>query len=125
MRDLNPRHPAPKAGALPDCANPRMSHQAVSNEMAHNTDQAGLRQSEIAVKSNFIYNLSGNIVVQIKKTGLFDLYYMGLSVNSKLRLRFKNIPKFFQGKLIVADFFGISVSNCRISQIGDEFVLGR
>ena len=24
MRDLNPRHPAPKAGALPDCANPRI-----------------------------------------------------------------------------------------------------
>ena len=23
MRDSNPRHPAPKAGALPDCANPR------------------------------------------------------------------------------------------------------
>ena len=23
MRDLNPRHPAPKAGALPDCATPR------------------------------------------------------------------------------------------------------
>ena len=54
MRDLNPRHPAPKAGALPDCANPRMSHQAVSNEMAHNTDQAGFRQSEIENKCNFI-----------------------------------------------------------------------
>ena len=24
MRDLNPRHPAPKAGALPDCAIPRL-----------------------------------------------------------------------------------------------------
>jgi hypothetical protein len=47
MRDLNPRHPAPKAGALPDCANPRMSHQAVSNERAHNTDQAPSRQSVI------------------------------------------------------------------------------
>jgi hypothetical protein len=23
QRDLNPRHPAPKAGALPDCAMPR------------------------------------------------------------------------------------------------------
>jgi hypothetical protein len=39
MRDLNPRHPAPKAGALPDCANPRMSYHAVSFESAHNTDQ--------------------------------------------------------------------------------------
>ena len=49
MRDLNPRHPAPKAGALPDCANPRISHQAVSNEMAHDTDQPCLRQSEIGL----------------------------------------------------------------------------
>ena len=47
MRDLNPRHPAPKAGALPDCANPRMSYHAVSFESAHNTEHAGLRQSEI------------------------------------------------------------------------------
>jgi hypothetical protein len=58
MRDLNPRHPAPKAGALPDCANPRMSYQAVSNEMAHNTDQAGFRQSEIEYKCNFISTFS-------------------------------------------------------------------
>ena len=27
MRDLNPRHPAPKAGALPDCANLRILSQ--------------------------------------------------------------------------------------------------
>ena len=27
MRDLNPRHPAPKAGALPDCANLRFLSQ--------------------------------------------------------------------------------------------------
>ena len=49
MRDLNPRHPAPKAGALPDCANPRISHQAVSNESAHDTDQPCFRQSEISL----------------------------------------------------------------------------
>ncbi len=54
MRDLNPRHPAPKAGALPDCANPRMSHQAVSNERAHNTDHDPSRQSEIGHKLVFI-----------------------------------------------------------------------
>jgi hypothetical protein len=47
MRDSNPRHPAPKAGALPDCANPRMSYHAVSFESAHDTDHAGLRQCEI------------------------------------------------------------------------------
>ena len=54
MRDLNPRHPAPKAGALPDCANPRMSHQVVSNERAHNTDQLASRQSQLGLKHDFI-----------------------------------------------------------------------
>ncbi len=29
-RDLNPRHPAPKAGALPDCATPRYPSQGQS-----------------------------------------------------------------------------------------------
>ena len=54
MRDLNPRHPAPKAGALPDCANPRMTYQAVSNERAHNTDPAPSRQSDLERKYQFI-----------------------------------------------------------------------
>ena len=27
-RDLNSRHPAPKAGALPDCATPRLNNTA-------------------------------------------------------------------------------------------------
>ena len=61
MRDLNPRHPAPKAGALPDCANPRMCLHAVSFESAHNTDTAGLRQCEFTTSGNFNREKNTNI----------------------------------------------------------------
>ena len=54
MRDSNPRHPAPKAGALPDCANPRLSYQAVSLASAHNTDRACFRQCEITTSDKNI-----------------------------------------------------------------------
>jgi hypothetical protein len=47
MRDSNPRHPAPKAGALPDCANPRKSFQAVFLSSAHDTYHPSYRQSEM------------------------------------------------------------------------------
>ena len=36
MRDSNPRHPAPKAGALPDCANPRCL--SISINLSKETD---------------------------------------------------------------------------------------
>ena len=45
MRDLNPRHPAPKAGALPGCANPRHSYLTVFLASAHDTDHARFSQS--------------------------------------------------------------------------------
>ena len=32
QRDLNPRHPAPKAGALPDCAMPRVNFEFYRNQ---------------------------------------------------------------------------------------------
>ena len=32
MRDLNPRHPAPKAGALPNCANARLLVYSNTND---------------------------------------------------------------------------------------------
>ena len=32
QRDLNPRHPAPKAGALPDCAMPRVNLEFYRNQ---------------------------------------------------------------------------------------------
>lgn len=37
QRDLNPRHPAPKAGALPDCAMPRLLRQA---QKQHDTNHS-------------------------------------------------------------------------------------
>ena len=61
MRDLNPRHPAPKAGALPDCANPRMCLHAVSFESAHNTEQAGLRQCVCVISGKIIMAFQRNI----------------------------------------------------------------
>lgn len=44
MRDLNPRHPAPKAGALPDCANLRNLRKALPLRDAHITDFPYTRQ---------------------------------------------------------------------------------
>jgi hypothetical protein len=52
MRDSNPRHPAPKAGALPGCANPRMTLHTVFLKSAHDTDRAGYRQCEMITSSN-------------------------------------------------------------------------
>ena len=45
MRDLNPRHPAPKAGALPDCANLRFFvSRGLPLRDAHITDFPHTRQ---------------------------------------------------------------------------------
>ena len=44
MTDLNPRHPAPKAGALPDCANLRNLRKALPLRDAHITDFTITRQ---------------------------------------------------------------------------------
>ena len=57
MRDSNPRHPAPKAGALPDCANPRKSFQAVSLSSAHDTGDASFRQSEMTTSDKNISSI--------------------------------------------------------------------
>ena len=38
MRDLNPRHPAPKAGALPNCANARLLVYSNTNDLSWQMD---------------------------------------------------------------------------------------
>ena len=70
MRDSNPRHPAPKAGALPDCANPRLSYQAVSLASAHNTDRACFRQCEITTSDK---NIREFFQMLINRAGLDEL----------------------------------------------------
>ena len=70
MRDSNPRHPAPKAGALPDCANPRLSYQAVSLASAHNTDRACFRQCEITTSDK---NIREIFQMLINRTRLDEL----------------------------------------------------
>ena len=70
MRDSNPRHPAPKAGALPGCANPRLSYQAVSLASAHNTDRACFRQCEITTSDK---NIREFFQMLINRAGLDEL----------------------------------------------------
>jgi hypothetical protein len=68
MRDSNPRHPAPKAGALPGCANPRMTLHTVFLKSAHDTDRAGYRQCEMITSSNKLGDFDSLVplVVQIR-----------------------------------------------------------
>ena len=50
QRDLNPRLPAPKAGALPDCAMPRFDKQATGPDSTGNCLQGRLRMTSAGTK---------------------------------------------------------------------------
>ena len=66
MRDSNPRHPAPKAGALPDCANPRIAFHTVFLKSAHDTDRAGFRQCEMMTSSNKLHRHDALMLLTIE-----------------------------------------------------------
>ena len=57
-RDSNPRHPAPKAGALPNCATPRHKTKASQKQSANNTQINSLGQRQklifILIHNQFI-----------------------------------------------------------------------
>lgn len=57
-RDLNPRHPAPKAGALPDCATPRYPSQGQS---ADNTRSYHEGQYPLAYNFYLLISLNSNL----------------------------------------------------------------
>ena len=113
MRDSNPRHPAPKAGALPDCANPRMSYHAVSFKSAHDTDRAGFRQRQLLRSFNIVQPFNFVCLPRLWNTDFLALLLAAgiLFTHQRLTMNAACMPCPLCGSIDVSHFYQDSARN--------------